>query len=360
MNNYIVLNGIKSTTIKGLLIQSLPPITKPMKRTSIEEIDGRDGDVITEIGYAAYDKEISIGLYGDYDVDEVISYFDSEGQVIFSNEPDKYYNYAIYQQIDFERLIRFRTATVTMHVQPFKYSAVEKSLSQNQLIQVRDTAAEKNEITLASENGIISISGTAKYDTEMYIPLREVNLDAGSYTFIASASGQGADSSRIRLIKNTPADINTFGGTYMTLNGYDNVSISDSFTTESVFNYIYLYIPVGTVTDYILTVRLLNDVFDEAVIYNIGNTMSRPTMIIHGSGTINLNLNGEQIMVIELGDEEHITVDAEELEAYKNGVLKNRLITGNIENLTLKPGKNILTWSGSITELYMERYSRWI
>ena len=88
--------------------------------------------------------------------------------------------------------------------------------------------------------------------------------------------------------------------------------------------------------------------------------MSRPTMIIHGSGTINLNLNGEQIMVIELGDEEHITVDAEELEAYKNGVLKNRLITGNIENLTLKPGKNILTWSGSITELYMERYSRWI
>ena len=43
--NYVILNGVKSTTIKGLLIQSLPPISKPLMRTSIEEIDGRDGDI---------------------------------------------------------------------------------------------------------------------------------------------------------------------------------------------------------------------------------------------------------------------------------------------------------------------------
>ena len=93
--NYVILNGVKSNTVKGLLIQSLPSISKPLIRTQIEEIDGRDGDIITKLGYSAYDKEMSIGLFGDFDIDEVIQYFDSEGTVIFSNEPDKFYNYQI-------------------------------------------------------------------------------------------------------------------------------------------------------------------------------------------------------------------------------------------------------------------------
>ena len=125
MRNYINLNGKMSTDISGLLIQELPPIVKPKIRTQIEEINGRDGDIVTKLGYSAYDKEITIGLYRDFDIDEVIQYFNSEGTVIFSNEEDKFYNYEILDQIDFERLLRFRTATVNFHVQPFKYSSVE-------------------------------------------------------------------------------------------------------------------------------------------------------------------------------------------------------------------------------------------
>lgn len=117
---YIVINGVSSKTINGLLIQSLPPITKPAIRTEIEEIDGRDGDIVTTLGYSAYDREILIGLRGDFNIDDIIEYFNQEGEIIFSNEPDKIYKFAIYSQIDFERLIRFRTATVTLHVQPFK------------------------------------------------------------------------------------------------------------------------------------------------------------------------------------------------------------------------------------------------
>ena len=145
MRNYIILNNQRSDEISGLIIQELAPISKPLQRTQVETIDGRDGDIITPLGYAAYNKKIKIGLYGTFDINEIIAYFATEGQVIFSNEPDKYYNYQIVDQIDYERLVRYKVATVTMHVQPFKYSATEGTLT----IDASDTVSgEGSEIAL--------------------------------------------------------------------------------------------------------------------------------------------------------------------------------------------------------------------
>ena len=126
MRNYVVQNGLDSRYINGLLIQELPSISKPLMRTSIEQIDGRDGDVITRLGYSAYDKKMKIGLFGDYDIDEIIPFFNTSGTVTFSNEPERYYKYDILDAIDYERLMRFRVAEITYHVQPFKYSTIEK------------------------------------------------------------------------------------------------------------------------------------------------------------------------------------------------------------------------------------------
>lgn len=239
MRNYIVLNNNSSDEITGLLIQSLPPISKPLVRTTIEEIDGRDGDIVTNLGYSAYDKEISIGLYGNYDVDDVIQYFNSnsKGKVTFSNEKDKYYNYEIINQIDFERLIRFKTAIVTFHVQPFKYSA------------------EDNE--------------------------KEFTID-------------------------------------------DETSIN---------------------------------------IRNNGNYISRPIITLYGSGTINLSLNNEQLFVIDLGEEAtQITIDTSLMEAYNNEtqVLMNRQVTGDYSNFALNVGNNTISWTGTITKIDIQNYSRWI
>ena len=128
MRNYLIINGKNSREIHGLIIQEFAPISKPKKRIETTEIDGRDGDVVDELGYSAYDKEVSIGLHGDFNIDEVIEYFNTSGEVIFSNEQGKVYRFGIYEQIDFERLVRYRTAEVTFHVQPFKHSSDEPLL----------------------------------------------------------------------------------------------------------------------------------------------------------------------------------------------------------------------------------------
>ena len=232
--NFITLNGIRSDSVKGLLISELPPVVKPQQRTEIEEIDGRDGDIVTKLGYSAYDRTMLIGLHGDFDIDDVIRFFDSEGEAVFSNEPDKLYKYQILDDIEFERLIRFRKAKVNFHVQPFKYSAVE----------------------------------------------------------------------RIKTI---------------------NAESEDSF-------------------------RVLNS----------GNTVARPRITITGSGTINLSLNNHQMFVINLGNEGYITIDTEEMNAYKGSTLKNRLVTGNYDNFALTLGMNVISWTGDVDAVSIEKYSRWI
>lgn len=126
MRYYVIINGVNSLTIEGLAIRTLPPISKPAMRNLREEIDGRDGDITTELGYGAYDKTLEIGLYGDYDINKIISFFNSKGTIIFSDEPDKYYNFEIVDKIDYTKLVKFRTATINIHCQPFKYPVSEE------------------------------------------------------------------------------------------------------------------------------------------------------------------------------------------------------------------------------------------
>ena len=236
---YIIINGVSSKTINGLLIQSLPPISKPKIRVDTEEIDGRDGDIVTTLGYGAYDKTLNIGLHGEYNVDDVIKYFDNKGKVIFSNELDKYYNFAIYNAIDFARLIRFKTANVVMHVQPFKYSAEEKAK------------------------------------------------------------------------------------TYSYASGVKNASIS---------------------------------------VRNNGNIYSKPILKITGAGLVTVYLNTNQILAIQLPTAgQTIIIDVEAMNAYDTeGNYLNRQVTGDYSKLLLNAGLNDLNVSGNVTEITIEKVSRWI
>lgn len=235
---YIIINGKSSMEVNGLMISELPPITKPQMRVTAEEIDGRDGDIVTELGFSAYDKDIFIGLYNEFDIDEVIDFLNQSGKITFSNEPDKYYNFAQYNGIDFEKLIKFKTAKVTIHVQPFKFSLNE---------------------------------------------------------------------------------------------------------TEKAFNFS------SSATSGELSIR------------NNGNYTSRPLITLTGSGTVNLSINGAQVMVIDMSENPVITLDATEMNAYAPDTsLMNRHVTGNYDNLVLKVGKNTISYTGTLTKIAVNNYSRWL
>lgn len=235
---YVIINGKSSKEIKGLLVTALPPISKAKMRVSAQEIDGRSGDIVTELGFSAYDKEISVGLHDDYDVDEVISFFNQSGKITFSNEPDKYYLFAQYNGIDFEKLLRYKTANVAFHCQPFKYSGSE---------------------------------GVREFD----------------------------------------------------------------FSSEASSGELY--------------------------IRNNGNYISKPTITLTGSGTVNLAINDITLMAVNMSTYHTIIIDSADMNAYDtDGLLRNRQITGDIDHVALISGKNKISYTGTVTKITIENQSRWL
>lgn len=362
MLNEIILNGISSNTLQGLLIQSLPTISKPLMRSQKEEIDGRDGDIITPLGYSSYDKTFSIGLSYNYDINAIIRFFDSQGTVTFSNEPDKYYNYRILDQIDFEKLLRFKTATVTMHVQPFKYSTSEEpaTFSRNR-IKLQSYNQTTSGVTLKVTEGlvydqeiVITGNGTATFS----IPIQTLTITPDRYAFSAYAEGTGAEHCEVRLINGTPSS--SFGNDKITLAENKMGTIIE--TTQSDQTYDSVYVSVNSNTELNITVNISfngtgNTDFE---ITNSGDYPSKPILSIFGSGIGNIYLNSELLFKIDLSNYGYLIIDTFNMEASKDAVLKNRSVTGNYENFSLTPGVNQITCDGNISDITISNYSRWL
>ena len=232
MNNYIIWRGQDSRDINKLLISELPPITKPKMRVNEIAIDGVDGSIIEELGYESYDKTIAIGLRIGVDIDKVIEYFTGSGEIVFSNEPEKYYIARIINGIDYQRLLRYRVATVTFRVQPFKYNRVEVA--------------------------------------------REATSDRQSM-----------------------------------------------------------------------------------IVENLGNHTSKPLITIKGTGTIALTVNDKLVCTYTFPEGENtVLLDSEKQDARWDNVLKNRNMNGEFP--ILAKGENVLSWSGGIESIKIEKYSRWL
>lgn len=230
MRNYVILNGVNSLTKNGLAINEMPPISKPLMRTQREEIDGRDGDIITNLGYSAYDKELEIGLYGEsYDINDIIAFFNGSGTVVFSDEPDKYYNYQIINQIDYEKLIKFRTATIVFHCQPFKYKLNENtiSLSAGDTTVVNQGNIYAKPILNIEGSGVISISLNGNQ-------IFSVDLSDNSKIVIDTANLEAYDPDTTDLLNRLViGDYDNF----KLLVGSNTITLSGTITSASISDY---------------------------------------------------------------------------------------------------------------------------
>lgn len=378
MREYIILNGVSSSTIAGLLISTIPPISKPKIRAEIEEIDGRDGDIVTTLGYSAYDKEFTIGLYGNYDIDQIIEYFNSSGTVTFPNEPDKYYNYQILEQIDFEKLLRYKTATVRMHVQPFKYSLTDNSKNFNvdgtNLVDITSLVGYRNlnGIPTTETTDIVATSFDStdidfSVNANSYLTLVTNTLELEpntTYTLSYIRTDTNINSSRTYIYDVSDEDEYTINPAFNTSGILSTGIITTEFTTGSNGK-IALGFGVGNTSSggsgicaNITIYQGTNS--NNVVIRNAGNIYSRPIITIEGSGTIRLYLNGVQMFEISLADIGSITIDTNLMEAYQGNTLLNRIVIGDYDNFKLNVGKNTITWSGNVTEIDIDNYSRWI
>ena len=128
MRPYFIFNNIQSTDY--LLLNKLPSIFKATKDIQKIDIEGRNGFLTQDLGsYKGYTKTVECTIRNLDDIDYICSWLDGSGELIFSNEPDKFYKATIITQIDFNKVIReYQKFIVKFECQPFGYSLYSTSL----------------------------------------------------------------------------------------------------------------------------------------------------------------------------------------------------------------------------------------
>lgn len=386
--NSITINGVSSDTITGLIIQELPPITKPPIRNQIEEIDGRDGDIVTKLGYGAYDKVISIGLSFNYDINQIISFFNSEGTIIFSNEPTKYYKFQILEQIDFEKLIRFKTANVTIHCQPFKYLLDEAPINFDtntatgkNLFNAKNVGTGSRTTIDIIDTGIKAIcTSTNRFCYGNFI-IGEEELQGKTLTLSCNMIASGTNSCRALLYGlNSSKGLvagSTFGDT-LNASGSITTTIPSTLPTNVKYVALLLYSNADSTTaqigDYCEYTNVQVEIGSSPTSYepftntlnvsNLGNIFSRPKIKIYGKETCGIYLDNHQLFSIDFDDtgNDYLTIDCEKMEAYKDNLetLRNRDVTGDYSNFILNVGENAIDFSDNVSGIVIENYNRWL
>lgn len=376
--NYVIWNGEDSREIKGLVICELPPISKPQMRVAETVVDGVDGSIIEELGYSSYDKAITIGLTQNADIDEVLQYFKGNGEVVFSNEPERYYKASIIGQVDYMRLVRFKTATVVFRCQPFKYEYLEEksTLRLNEYggknLFNANKPTSSNGVTVSYEGGILSLSstGTTSKYTSIY------NIDVEEKDTIRVSTVLMDANCHLVLQEYTPEFIQVAQVSAVYIDGETPSVLEYCKQGKNNRTRLVLYtdynVPTGErVARYkepIVTVNYADITFEEYETENtinsfstnnVGNYVSKPIMEIKGSGTIELSVNGNSLFSYTFPDGENtVVIDSQKQDAYLGADLKNRNMSGEFPAFEI--GANTITWDGIISNLSISSKSRWL
>lgn len=437
--NSIIWKGVSSTTINGLIICELPPITKPMMRVEETYIDGRDGSIFEELGYTTYEKTILIGLHGSFDINKVIKYFTGEGDIVFSNEPDKVYKAKICGKIDYTRLVRFRQASVTFTVQPFKYKlneylretqtgtasgtniilndcanapmrieteADKVIVHGNNIVNPNAFALSNNTSFEVLENGykMIAVGGkngtytASRYNLPLLMRGKSYCLKCDEITFTkfpnvtvqvtmispSQTYYHGITPTNKTVNFTVPEDVTSLTIGVWTNNTAEKLETDNVVTVSGVMLTPieckndawtpYVEIQEASVEDGVAladghspitvisnadNIEMSVEYFKPFEVFNEGLEDSKPLMVLKGSGTVEISVNGVGTFSYTFPEgENEVYIDSEKEDAYLGNVLKNRNMNGEFP--VLMPKTNIIEWSGDIESISILPRSRWL
>lgn len=170
--NWFSFNGINSFEFKSLVVNELPAISRATQKVTQYEVDGRDGTLNVLSGkYEPVVKSIKCGLKNLSELDDITAWLNGSGKVTFSNQPDRFFDAIIINQIDFERVARqCRSFIIQLECQPFGYSldneeALELTApttilnSGNTTSQPTITVYGKGDCTLTVNGEVITLTG---------------------------------------------------------------------------------------------------------------------------------------------------------------------------------------------------------
>ena len=437
--NSLIWKGVSSTTIEGLLISELPPITKPQMRVKETVIDGRDGSIFDELGYSAYDKKVSIGLHGNFDINRVIKYFTGEGEVVFSNEPDKIYKAKIIDKIDYDRLLRYRKAVIPFRVQPYKYKfneamkETQTATASGTNIVLKDSGKAPMQITTEAESVVVHGKNLINANAMVLHTSTSIDIKENGYTIVVKGGTKSTYTSTryyiplhtrgkqytlkcddvtseqnvafsVQIVATTPSGVKYFGC------GLTNKSVDFTMPSDATDIFLGIFVnntnaplvedntvkvtglrlfpieckadawcessPIQTIdivdgkasASGVELVTVISNADNVAMtveyyksfeVFNEGLESSKPLMLLKGSGTVEISVNGTGIFSYTFPDgESEVYIDCEKEDAYLGSTLKNRNMNGEFP--TLLPGTNKIEWSGDVESISILPRSRWL
>ena len=142
----------------GIIVENLPPIIRPPKKYNIIEAEGSSRISVEAMGCKSYEKVIPLS-FKETDLNMVMDWLEGSGQLILSNEYDKYYDAFILNQIDYEKIIKYRKANVTFLVHPYKHSTGEEETTSRHVINQGNTGSLPLMTITGSGQVVVNING---------------------------------------------------------------------------------------------------------------------------------------------------------------------------------------------------------
>lgn len=169
MDAYFIFKN-KSSKDYGILIETMPEITKPQRREQEITIPGRNGVLtIDEDAYEPYTLSFTCSTRDISRVNDIVAWLDGSGNLTVSTEPDKIYKAKISNAIPISGVVYlYPSFLVQFKVFPFKYSrnavishADDLTLTSPTTIRNSGTVYSQPTITVyGSGNITLTINGT--------------------------------------------------------------------------------------------------------------------------------------------------------------------------------------------------------